>query len=89
MVVDGSEVARTILVRILNEEIPETEIVTCGTVQQAQEWLEQTHFELVTTSLMLPDHDGLELCRYVRDSRHHNHTPTINSQVLHMLYVNI
>ena len=77
LVVDGSEVARTIITRILNEEMPDTEITTCGTVQEACAWLERSHFDLITTALMLPDKDGLELCRYVRASTHHHYTPTI------------
>jgi len=76
-VVDGSEVARTIIVRILNEEMPDTEITTCGTVQEACAWLERSHFDLITTALMLPDKDGLELSRYVRASANHHYTPTI------------
>ncbi len=35
LVVDGSEVARTIIVRILNEEMPDTEIITTGTLTDA------------------------------------------------------
>lgn len=77
LVVDGSEVARTIIVRILNEEMPDTEITTCGTVQEACAWLERSHFDLITTALMLPDKDGLELSRYVRASANHHYTPTI------------
>ncbi|VAW77318.1 diguanylate cyclase/phosphodiesterase (GGDEF & EAL domains) with PAS/PAC sensor(s) [hydrothermal vent metagenome] len=77
LVVDGSEVARTIITRILKEEMPDTEATTCGTVQEACAWLERSHFDLITTSLMLPDRDGLELCRYVRASTHHHYTPTI------------
>jgi len=77
LVVDGSEVARTIIVRILNEEMPETELVTCGNVQEACAWLERSQFDLITTALMLPDKDGLELSRYVRASSHHHYTPTI------------
>jgi len=77
LVVDGSEVARTIIVRILNEEMPETELITCGTVQEACAWLERSQFDLITTALMLPDKDGLELSRYVRASSHHHYTPTI------------
>lgn len=77
LVVDGSEVARTIIVRILNEEMPDTEIITCGTVQEACAWLERSHFDLITMALMLPDKDGLELSRYVRASNHHHYTPTI------------
>lgn len=77
LVVDGSEVARTIITRILNEEMPDTEITTCGTVLEACAWLERSHFDLITTALMLPDRDGLELCRYARASTHHHYTPTI------------
>ncbi len=77
LVVDSSEVARTIIVRILNEEIPDTEILTCGTVQEACAWLERSQFDLITTALMLRDKDGLELSRYVRASNHHHYTPTI------------
>jgi two-component system cell cycle response regulator len=77
LVVDGSEVARTIVARILNEEMPETEITTCGSVQEACAWLERCRFDLITTSLMLPDKDGLELSRYVRASAHHHYTPTV------------
>lgn len=77
LVVDGSEVARTIIVRILNEEMPSTEITTCGTVQEACAWLERSHFDLITTALMLPDKDGLELSRYVRATSNHHYTPTI------------
>jgi two-component system cell cycle response regulator len=77
LVVDGSEVARTIIVRILNEEMPDTEIITCATVEEAYAWLERSHFDLITMSLMLPDKDGLELSRYVRASNHHHYTPTI------------
>ena len=77
LVVDSSEVARTIIVRILNEEMPDTEIITCGTVQEACAWLERSQFDLITTALMLRDKDGLELSRYVRASHHHHYTPTI------------
>jgi two-component system cell cycle response regulator len=46
-------------------------------VQEACAWLERSHFDLITTALMLPDKDGLELIRYVRASSHHHYTPTI------------
>jgi two-component system cell cycle response regulator len=77
LVVDGSEVARTLITRILNAEMPETAITTCGTVQEACDWLERSRFDLITTALMLPDQDGLELSRFVRASDQHHYTPTI------------
>lgn len=77
LVVDGSEVARTLIVRILNEEMPDTETVTCASVQEARDCLENGRFDLITTSLMLADGDGLELSRQVRASSHHHYTPTV------------
>lgn len=77
LVVDSSEVARTILARILNEEMPETEIVTCATMEAACVWLERRRFDLITTALMLADKDGLEFSRYVRATSHHHYTPII------------
>ncbi len=77
LVVDGSEVARTLIARILNEEIPDTETVACGSVAEADRLLDESGFDLITTALMLPDADGLELCRRIRASQRHHYTPTV------------
>jgi two-component system cell cycle response regulator len=77
LVVDSSEVARTVITRILNEEMPDTEVTTCGTMQEACAWLERARFDLITTALMLADKDGLELSRYIRASHHHHYTPIV------------
>ncbi len=77
LVVDSSEVARTIIVRVLNEVMPDTEITTCGSVQEGCEWLQRQRFDLITTALMLADKDGLEFSRHVRASSHHRYTPII------------
>ncbi|WJW75742.1 diguanylate cyclase [Thiohalobacter sp. IOR34] len=77
LVVDGSEVARTIIRRILDEELPEARISLCGSGREAIERLEQERFELITTALMLPDMDGLDLGRWIRRSRQHRHTPVV------------
>ena len=77
LVVDGSEVARTIIVRTLSAELPDTVIVTSGTTEEARGALERECFDLITTSLVLPDGDGLDLVRHVRASHHHHYTPTI------------
>lgn len=77
MVVDGSEVARTIIARILNTEMDNTRITTCGSAAEALENLDHDHFDLITTALMLPDRDGLELGRAVRNSQSHHYTPVI------------
>lgn len=77
LVIDGSEVARTVVSRILQEEMSNVGISTCGSAAEATRLLEEEHFDLITTALMLPDRDGLELIRQVRTSRGHHYTPII------------
>ncbi|BAZ95416.1 uncharacterized protein FOKN1_3059 [Thiohalobacter thiocyanaticus] len=77
LVIDGSEVARTIISRILDEEMPRTQLTLCGSGREAQARLEEQHYDLITTALLLPDMDGLDLCRQVRAHPSHHHTPVI------------
>ncbi len=77
LVIDGSEVARTIVQRILDEEMPEANITLCGSAGEALERLARDRFDLVTTALMLPDMDGLELSRRIRDHELHRYTPVV------------
>lgn len=77
MVVDGSNVSREIVVRILADVIAESEITACGSGREALENLALGHYDLITTSLMLPDRDGLDLCRTIRQSNGHHYTPII------------
>ncbi|MEJ2344124.1 MAG: diguanylate cyclase [Gammaproteobacteria bacterium] len=77
MVVDGSEVSRTIVSRILTTEMDYTRITTCGSGAEALRHLKAGRFDLVTTGLMLPDMDGLDLSRAIRKSDHHHYAPVI------------
>lgn len=77
LVIDGSEVARTIISRILDEEMPRAQLTLCGSGREAQARLEEQHYDLITTALLLPDMDGLDLCRQVRAHPGHHHTPVI------------
>jgi len=77
MVVDGSEVSRTIISRILKAEMPNTSIITCGNGEEALAHLAIEHYDLITTSLMLPDMDGLHLARTARQSDSHHYTPIV------------
>ncbi|HED15668.1 MAG TPA: response regulator [Gammaproteobacteria bacterium] len=77
LVVDSSEVSRTIISRILLTEMDYTCITTCSSGEEALRALENDRFDLITTSLMLPDMDGLELTRSVRESAHHHYTPIV------------
>jgi len=77
IIVDGSEVSRTIISRIIKSEMHNTRIITCGTGEEALAHLALERFDLITTSLMLPDMDGLELARTARQSETHHYTPIV------------
>jgi len=77
IMVDGSSVTRAILTRILQEEVANAEVFPCATGQEALTLLEHGKYDLISTALMLPDMDGLELSRQVRSSRHHSYLPVI------------
>lgn len=77
LIVDGSSVTRALLTRTLREEIHDVEVVNAESGKQALSLLDTNKFDLITTSLMLSDMDGLELSRTVRSSKTHHYTPVI------------
>jgi two-component system cell cycle response regulator len=77
LVVDGSTVSRQILSRILQNEISEVEIDHSHSGKEAIQKLHENNYNLITTALMLPDMDGLALCRNIRSSTFHKYTPVI------------
>ncbi len=77
LVVDGSTLSRRILTRIIREEVTQHEVDTCKSGNRAIKKLRCNQYDLITTALMLPDIDGLTLCRVIRNSSKHNYTPVI------------
>jgi CheY-like chemotaxis protein len=70
MVVDGSKVVRKMIEGVLRQQLPNMEFVGCESGAEAKAALQAGAVNLVTTALRLPDIDGLELARYLRE-----HTP--------------
>jgi len=77
IVVDGSSVTRAILTRILQDEVINAEVYPCANGEEALTLLASNKYDLISTALMLPDMDGLELSRQVRASRTHSYIPVI------------
>lgn len=77
MVVDGSTVSREIVARIFANVLDEVEIFSCSSGEEALEELSTRPYDLVSTSLMLPDMDGLDLCRRLRRSQSHHYIPVV------------
>src|SRR3546814_9845135 len=68
LVVDGSRVVRQLITRVLLAELPGVEVVGCGSGAEAEQVLGDGVFDFITIALRLPDMDGLELARFVRES---------------------
>lgn len=77
MIVDGSSVTRALLTKTLSEEISNVEVSSCETGTEAKTRLKESHYDLLTTALMLPDIDGLALCHYIRQSDDYHYLPVI------------
>lgn len=77
LLVDGSALSRELISRHLRALLPELQVTAVASKDEALLKLEHEQFSLVTTALMLPDADGLELCRQIRASKRHHYTPVI------------
>lgn len=82
LVVDGSKVVRQLISRVLQAELPAAEVVGCASGAEAQQLLEgglleNGIFDFITIALRLPDMDGLELARYVRESAPQIYVPIV------------
>jgi CheY-like chemotaxis protein len=77
LVVDGSRVVRQLIARVLRSELPEAEVVDCGSGAEAHRLLGEGVFDFITIALRLPDMDGLELAHYVRESAPQIYVPIV------------
>lgn len=77
MVVDGSKLVRKLIGDVLQRELANVDVVGCDGLQQAQAALAAAPVDLVTTALVLPDGDGLQLARTVREAAGQRYVPVI------------
>ena len=77
MVVDGSKLVRKLISDVLQRDLPGVEVVGCASIEEARAALAAGPVHLVTTSLALPDGDGLALARSVREAAGQAYVPVI------------
>ena len=77
MVVDGSKVVRKIIDQLLHNDLPGVTVLACSTGAEAKVQLESGVVDLVTTALRLPDMDGLELARHIREHSPQAYIPIV------------
>ena len=77
MVVDGSKLVRKLIHAVLEKELPGVRVVDGGSLAEARALLEGEPVDLVTTALVLPDGDGLQVARMVREAGGQRYVPVI------------
>ena len=77
MVVDGSKLVRKLISDVLKRDLPGVDVVGCASIEEARAALAAGPVHLVTTSLALPDGDGLALARSVREAAGQAYVPVI------------
>ena len=77
LVVDGSKLVRKLIHAVLEKELPGVRVVDGGSVAEARALLEAEPADLVTTALVLPDGDGLQVARLVRETGGQRYVPVI------------
>ena len=77
LVVDGSRVARRLIEQVLKAELPGCIVLGCASGAEAQRELENGVVDLVTTALILPDMDGVELAHHIREFSPQAYIPII------------
>jgi CheY-like chemotaxis protein len=77
MVVDGSKVVRKLIEQVLAKELPQATIVSCGSGEEARAALAEGVVDFVTVALRLPDIDGLELARHIREQSTQTYVPIV------------
>ncbi len=77
MVVDGSKLVRRLIEGLLIKDLPGATVISCGSGEEAKAALNSGVIDLVTTSLRLPDMDGVDLAKYVRHGSPQAYIPII------------
>lgn len=77
MVVDGSKMVRRLIGDMLQRDLPGVEVIGCAGLAEAKAALAEGPVDLVTTSLVLMDGDGLQVARHVRTSTGQRYVPVI------------
>jgi CheY-like chemotaxis protein len=77
MVVDGSKVVRRLIEQLLKSDLPGVTVLSCESGVEAKKQLEAGVVDLVTTALRLPDMDGLDLAKHIRDHSPQAYIPIV------------
>jgi len=76
LVVEDSAAMRSFVTASLEQGGP-FDVTSCGSGFEALRALPRAHFDLIITDINMPDINGLELVKFVRESERHRQTPLV------------
>ena len=68
LLIDSSDSVRSFLYNDIAKQMPSLDIIACATAKEALTAIKRFEFEIITTSIDLPDMDGYKLIEQVRKS---------------------
>lgn len=71
LIVDASKLARILTKKTVAKIKGDSQIFLAGSVSEAKTLLEDNKIEMLITALVLPDGDGIEICKFVRANQHY------------------
>ena len=77
LVVDGSRVVRRLIEQMLLANLPGVVVLSCESGAEAMARLAEGAIDFVTTALRLPDMDGLQLARRIRETSPQAYMPIV------------
>jgi two-component system chemotaxis response regulator CheY len=76
LLVEDSAAMRSFVTAALEQGGP-FDVITCANGFEALRTLPRAQFDLIITDINMPDINGLELVRFVRESERHRQTPLL------------
>lgn len=71
LIVDASKLARALTKKTIEKLQQNSQIFVAGSVSEAIKIIDEHSIDMLITALLLPDGDGVELCKYIRNNQHY------------------
>lgn len=71
LIADGSKLARALTKKTISKIKQDSQVFLAKNVEQAKDLLKNHSIDMLITSLLLPDGDGIEICKFVRSNQHY------------------
>jgi len=71
LIVDASKLARALTKKTVQKIKQDSNVFVAGSVKEAKEILQNNAIDMLITALVLPDGDGIEVCKFTRSNQHY------------------